>query len=58
MVACHFNFQFQILIHLKGTNELCVAHFIMDTPLEKHNLQIGIWFQCTNFETIMTNSIN
>jgi hypothetical protein len=32
MVACHLNFQFQILIPLKGKKELGVVHFIVDTP--------------------------
>ncbi len=33
MVACHFNFQFQILVFLKGTKELGVVHYIVDTPM-------------------------
>jgi hypothetical protein len=33
MVACHFNFQFQVLALLKGTKALGVTHFTMDTPL-------------------------
>jgi hypothetical protein len=32
MVACHLNFQFQVLALLKGTKELGVAHFTMDAP--------------------------
>jgi hypothetical protein len=32
MVACHFNFKFQVLVLLKGTKELGVAHFIVDLP--------------------------
>jgi hypothetical protein len=30
MVACHLNFQFQVLAFLKGTKELGVTHFIAD----------------------------
>jgi hypothetical protein len=33
MVACHFNFQFQVLAVLKGTTELGVTHFTVDAPL-------------------------
>jgi hypothetical protein len=29
MVACHLNFQFQVLALLKGTKELGVANFTM-----------------------------
>jgi hypothetical protein len=32
MVACYLNFQFQVLTLLKGTKELGVAHFTVDTP--------------------------
>jgi hypothetical protein len=32
MVACHFNFQFQILAFLRGTKELGVTHFVADAP--------------------------
>jgi hypothetical protein len=35
MVACHLNFQFQVLALLKRTKELGVAHFTMDTPSYK-----------------------
>jgi hypothetical protein len=35
MVACHLNFQFQVLALLKGTKELGVNHFTMDTPSYK-----------------------
>jgi hypothetical protein len=33
MVACHLNFQFQILALLKRTKELDVVHFIVDAPI-------------------------
>jgi hypothetical protein len=33
MVACHLNFQFQVLVILKETKELGVVHFTMDAPL-------------------------
>ncbi len=32
MVACHLNFQFQVLTLLKRTKELGLAHFIVDVP--------------------------
>jgi hypothetical protein len=35
MVVCHFNFQFQVLALLKGTKELGVGHFTMDTAAYK-----------------------
>ncbi len=37
MVACHLNFQFQVLTLLKGTKELGVVHFIVDTPFYLNN---------------------
>jgi hypothetical protein len=30
MVACHLNFQFQVLALLKGTKEFGMAHFTVD----------------------------
>jgi len=33
MVACHFNFQFQVVAILKGTKELGVVHFTVDAPI-------------------------
>jgi hypothetical protein len=44
MVACHFNFQFQVLALLKGTKELGVAHFTMDTPQCGHTPTIFVIF--------------
>ncbi len=38
MVACHLNFQFQVLVLLKGTKELGVAHYTMDNPLTTYYL--------------------
>jgi len=35
MVACHLNFQFQVLVLLKGTKELGVAPYTMDLPIIK-----------------------
>ncbi len=35
MVACHLNFQFQVLALLKWTKELGVTHFTMDAPFYK-----------------------
>ncbi len=35
MVACHLNFQFQVLVLLKGTKELGLAHFIVDIPIDQ-----------------------
>ncbi len=35
MVACHLNFQFQVLALLKRTKELGVIHFTMDAPFYK-----------------------
>ncbi len=32
MVACHLNFQFQVLTLLKRTRELGLVHFIVDVP--------------------------
>ncbi len=32
MVACHLNFQFQVLTLLKRTKELGLVHFIVDVP--------------------------
>ncbi len=32
MVTCHFNFQFQVLVLLKGIKELGVVHYIVDLP--------------------------
>jgi hypothetical protein len=44
MVACHLNFQFQVLALLKGTKELGVAHFIVDTPQCGHTPTIFVFF--------------
>jgi hypothetical protein len=55
MVACHFNFQFQAFVILKGTKELGVAHYIVDAPhclmdLRPINMQV-MYLQafCTHF---------
>jgi hypothetical protein len=40
MVACHFNFQFQVLTLLKGTKELGLINFIVDIPLMTSSIEV------------------
>jgi hypothetical protein len=47
MIAWHLNFQFQILVLLKGIKELGVVHYIVDAPMANLKFQnlakIALW---------------
>jgi hypothetical protein len=43
MVACHLNFQFQVLTFLKGTKELGVSHFTLDAPKGLFKVKLSLF---------------
>jgi hypothetical protein len=65
MVTCHLNFQFQILVLLKGTKELGVAHYTMDTPMANSKFQnlakiclvTTFYGQCSVLSPIQVNGL-
>jgi hypothetical protein len=62
MVACHLNFQFQVLALLKRTKKLVLANFIVDVPLYSSPYILANYnvFQCwtiTRFQKAIVGMI-